>query len=221
MSEPITNKLQSKRISFNKLIFFTAFLSSGFYHVIKPHFFDGQIQSIKITFLDNYFLGAIAFAYIISGFITIIGLLLPNKWGAKITMVGSEEDLAHYRPILWGSSICIMAIGIGLFILLFSGSDGYFSPIIGLSAVTIAYILSFIITYRQWPYYDEILRKAVFDASYICLIIIFTILWFWCAAAWTGWVSAPSPLGLLALVNITYIISLSWTYNRLGLFKMG
>lgn len=176
---------------------------------------DGLKLSIELILA-----GCVAIIYLIIGLMIGLSLMLPKKYATKMLNVEDEEELADQKRILLGSSISMGCIGAAMFILILSGTDGYFAPIIGFSAMSIAFILAIIIAVRDWPYYDEMMRKTTIDSTYLCAAILFTIVWFWCSAAWLGWIEMPSPLILLALFNGIYLLSVFIISGRMGLMEI-
>lgn len=146
-----------------------------------------------------------------------IGLIKPRKIGAVMLNVQDEEEIEDEKQNLWTASVILMAIGASQILLLMSLNNDYITPVIGFAAMSATYIISLIISFKQWENYDELVKKITFDSSYLCLSIIGTILWFWCSAAWLNWVAGPTPLSLLSMINGIYLLSIFIVATRLGL----
>ena len=175
-------------------------------------------QDFKLS-IELILAGGVAMLCALMGTIMIIGLALPKKHGVKFLNFEDTDELAEQEKILWGSSFVMLAIGIALFLLILSGPDGYFHPATGFSAMSIAFIFSVITSVREWPHYDEMMRKLTIDSTYLTASILFTIIWFWCSAAWIGWVAMPTPIILLALFIGIYLISTFIIAGKMGLTK--
>ncbi len=173
-------------------------------------------QDFKLS-IELILAGSVANIYACIGAFMLIGLLLPKKHGVKLLNVEDEEELAEQGKILWGSSFAMVAIGIAMFLLLLSGPDGYFHPAIGFSAMSIAFIFSVAVSIKEWPHYDEMMRKLTIDSTYLTASILFTIIWFWCSAAWIGWIAMPNPIILLALFMGIYLLSVFIIAGKMGL----
>ncbi len=173
-------------------------------------------QDLKLS-IELIIAGGVAIIYTIIGVFMLIGLLLPKKHGVKLLNVEDEEELAEQEKILWGSSFGMVAMGIAMFLLLLSGPDGYFNPAIGFSTMSIVFIFSVVVSIKEWPHYDEMMRKLTIDSTYLTASILFTIIWFWCSAAWIGWIAMPNPIILLALFMGIYLLSVFIIAGKMGL----
>lgn len=166
---------------------------------------------------DAFVFMAISVMYFMIGLSVFIGVMLPRKIGAVMLNVQDEEEIEDEKQNLWISSVILMAIGASQILLLMSLNNDYITPVIGFAAMTATYIISLIISFKQWDHYDELVKKVTFDSSYLCLSIICTILWFWCSAAWLNWMTGPTPLSLLSMISGIYLLSLFIVATRLGL----
>lgn len=166
---------------------------------------------------DAFIFMAISVIYFVIGLLVFIGIILPRKIGAVMLNVQDEEEIEDEKQNLWISSVILMAIGASQILLLMSLNNDFITPVIGFAAMTATYIISLIISFKQWDHYDELVKKVTFDSSYLCLSIISTILWFWCSAAWLNWVTGPTALSLLSMISGIYLLSMLIVATRLGL----
>ncbi len=173
-------------------------------------------QNLEFS-IDLILAGGVAIMYFIIGVFMLISLSLPKKHGVKLLNVEDSEELDELKKISWGSGFAMLAIGIAMLLLILSGPDGYFHPAIGFSAMSIAFIFAVAVSIKEWPHYDEMMRKVTIDSTYLTASILFTIIWFWCSAAWIGWIAMPNPIILLALFMGIYLLSVFIISGKMGL----
>lgn len=189
--------------------------------LIFSFFFEDMWDSLPELSSDALLLNVIGLVYALMGLVCGLGLVLPKKLAVQMLNIEDEEELDEQRRILTGSSIVMLAIGISLCLLALSGDSGIISPIVAFSGVIISTFACIFITLKDWKLYDELLRQMSLETTYLSLSITAMILWFWCSAAWIGWILLPSPLIIISLISGLYIISVFIICGRRGLLIRG
>ncbi len=182
----------------------------------SARFFLGQLELEKIG-IDAMLLVSVGLIYAIIGIFIGAGLLAPKLVGARLLNVEDAEELTEQRRILTGSSICMVAIGGALIMLAISGPGGYLPPVAGFAAIVASVAVALIITLRDWKYYDELTLRVTLEASYLAFAVFCLIIWLWCSGAWVGWIAAPGPLAIMALISGLYLLAIFIVAGKRGM----
>jgi hypothetical protein len=179
-------------------------------------YFGLSLLDFEDMAVDQVILSGVGFVYLLMGVIVGFGLIAPNL-GSNVLNVEDADEIRDQRRILTGSAICMTALGAALMALPFAGPGRTISPLAGLGGVLAAIALLIIVSIRDWKYYDELMRELSKEAGNIAFSGIGGVLMIWGAAAWVGLMSAPTPLGLIALVAGGFLLAIFIASGRKGL----
>ncbi len=177
-----------------------------------------NLPAIDNSNADQIIVSGIGLVYLLIGLIGSIGLIAP-KLGAIFLNVEDADEIREQHRILQGSAICMIALGVALMVLPMAGPDGSLSPLVGFGGLTAALLVLTIISIRDWKYYDEMLMQLSRDAGNIGFCGIGGTLLIWAAAAWSGLVTGPTPLELVASISGGFLLSIFIASARKGLLK--
>lgn len=209
MAQPRTKKQKTIR-------FLMQFTFGGFVGFFASRFFLGELEPGLIS-PDAFFLAGIGIIYAISGIFIGVGLIAPKFIGARLLNVEDAGELTEQRRVLTGSSIVMAAIGAALILLPMSGPGALLPPAAGFAAMAASLAIAIIITFRDWKYYDELMLQVTLEASYLTFSVFCLIMWLWCSAAWVGWIAAPGPLAILAMISGLYLLAISIVSVKRGM----
>lgn len=167
---------------------------------------------------DQLIVSGIGLIYLLMGVIVGFGLIAP-RLGSSILNVEDADEINEQRRILTGSTICMVVLGAALMALPLSGPGGSIASLTGLGGLLAALAILIVVSIRDWKYYDEMLRELSRDAGNLAFCGVGGVLLIWAAAAWLGLATAPTPLGLVALVMGGFLLAIFVATGRKGLLK--
>jgi hypothetical protein len=167
---------------------------------------------------DQVIVSGVGLIYLLMGLVVGFGLAAP-KLGSNILNVEDAEEIRDQRRILTGSSICMVVLGVALIVLPMAGPGSRMSPLGGLGSLLAALTILTAISIRDWKYYDEMMLQLSRDAGNLAFGGIGGALLIWSSAAWVGLASAPTPLGLVAMISGGYLLAIFVASARRGLLR--
>lgn len=161
------------------------------------------------------FVGAL---YVLMGLIVWIGVSSP-KLGVKILNVVDEDDLRDRRPLLHGSAVTCLALGVAMVTLPFAGDAGIVSRPAALLIVAVALAVSGLISWVavRDRHYDEFWSHIVAQASAVTLALLASLMVVWGSAAHLGLMSPPDPLLVVAAPPALFLLASIIAVGRKGL----
>lgn len=173
-----------------------------------------QLESEKDV--GAFALATVGLMYTVMGLFVGLGLMFPAV-GAKVLNVADRDDLADQRALLTGSAVICLALGLALLLLALSGPQGQISGVLAAGALAFALALSVVITVKQWKLYDELMRGISMEASAFTTAILFPVVSLWAVLTHLGLAGPIDPLGLIALLAGTMLVSSFLAAGRRGL----
>lgn len=162
----------------------------------------------------------VAVIYILMGLLVGLGAIFPAV-GAKLLNVQDRDDLMDQRAMLVGSAIGCCLIGAAMLLLVFATIGT--APIAAPTAFWLlagTFVVTSVITVRQWPLYDELMRAVVQESAALFGYGVFAILALWAAAEAAAMVRGPGPLDLLSLVLGGYLVAAFIVIGRRGMMQL-
>ena len=196
-----------------KLIFQLAF--GGLLGGLAGYFGIGILDAETMA-ADQVIVSGIGLVYLLMGLIVGFGLIAP-KLGSTILNVEDADEIKDQRRILTGSAISMTALGAATMVLPLSGQDSAISPYTAFAGLLAALLVMAVITIRDWKYYDEMMKQLSREAGNIAFCGIGGVLLVWASAAWLGFMSAPTPLALIAIISGGFLLSIFLASARRGL----
>lgn len=170
----------------------------------------------KAMQVDQILTSGVGIIYLLTGGIVGLGLLSP-KLGSKFLNVEDAEEISEQRRVLSGSTISMVALGLALIALANAGPDRAISPTMGFLAIVVALFVSVVVSFRDWKYYDEMMRALSRDAGNIAFCLVGSVILLWGAAASIGMAVTPTPLMLVSLVSGGLLLAAFVAAGRAGL----
>lgn len=162
----------------------------------------------------------VAVIYILMGVLVGLGALFPGV-GAKLLNVRDRDDLMDQRAMLIGSGFGCVLVGASMMLLVFATVAA--APIAAVTAFWLfvgTLVVTTIITVRQWPLYDELMRAVVQESTALFGYGGFVVLALWASAEAAGLVPGPGPLDLLSLVLGGYLVAAFIVIGRRGMMEL-
>lgn len=176
------------------------------------------LDKTTVMGIDQQIVIGIGMMYLFMGLIGGFALMVPAL-GSKILNVEDAEEIRDQRRVLTGSSICMIPLGALLIVLPMAGPGGAVSPFVAIAALLAVLVLLIVVSIRDWPYYDEMLRAISIEAGNVAFMGIGGVLLVWASAAWVKLVAAPTPLSLVAVISGGYLIAIIAVSAQKGLLK--
>lgn len=162
----------------------------------------------------------VAVIYILMGLLVGLGAMFPAA-GTRLLNVQDRDDLMDQRAVLIGSGIGCGLIGVSLLLLVFAATGaGPVPPGAAFWLFAGTFVVTSLITWRQWGLYDELMRAMVQEASALFGYAVFVILALWAAAQATGLAAGPGPLDLLSLMFGGFLLATFIGVARRGMMKL-
>jgi len=162
----------------------------------------------------------VAVIYILMGVLVGLGTLFPGA-GAKLLNVQDREELLEQRAMLLGSAVGCGLFGAVMLTLVFAMSG--ISPIGPQTAFWLfvgALVVTSVITWRQWPLYDELMRAVVQESAALFGYGLLVVLALWGAAAASGLIGGPAPLDLVSLAFGGFLVACYVVISRRGMMQL-
>ncbi|QYU66676.1 hypothetical protein J4558_17080 [Leptolyngbya sp. 15MV] len=125
------------------------------------------------------------------------------------------------RAMLIGSGIGCVLVGASTMLLVFAAVAA--APVAATTAFWLfvgTLVVSAIITVRQWPLYDELMRAAAQESAALFGYGVSVVLALWAAAETAGMVGGPGPLDLLSLTLGGYLLAAFVVISRRGMMQL-
>lgn len=142
--------------------------------------------------------GGVGVVYLMTGMFTLLGAILPGL-GAKILNVGDRDELVEMRPVLTGSALSSIALGVMLLALAGSGPQGAVPDAVVIGTVGLALSTIIVFSVRVWRLYDELWRQLSWESSAYALYLLLPALLIWAVAVQLGHLPSMEPLMMIAL----------------------
>jgi hypothetical protein len=162
----------------------------------------------------------VAVIYILMGVLVGLGAVFPAV-GAKLLNVQDRDDLMDQRAMLVGSGIGCALVGAAMLLLVFATIGT--APVAATTAFWLlagTFVVTSVITVRQWPLYDEMMRAHVQESTALFGYGVFAILALWAAAEAADMIGGPGPLDLLSLMLGGYLLAAFIVISRRGMMQL-
>lgn len=179
---------------------------------------DGQeLPNLGVSVIIAAGLGVI---YLLMGVLVGLGALFPTV-GAKLLNVHDRDDLMDQRAMLVGSGAGCVLIGAAMLLLVFASIDNApVGPAMAFWLFTGTLVVTGVISWRQWPLYDELMRAVVQESAALFGYGLSVVLALWGAAAASGLTGGPAPLDLVSLAFGGFLAACFVVIGRRGMMQL-
>lgn len=162
----------------------------------------------------------VALIYVLMAALVGLGALFPAA-GTKLLNVYDRDDLMDQRPLLVGSAIACALIGGSMMLLVFASiGNAPVGPQTAFWLFAGTFVVTSLITWRQWPLYDELMRAVVQETAALFGYGVFLVISLWAAAQAADLATGPTPLDLLSLMLGGFLVATSIVVARRGMMKL-
>ena len=175
-----------------------------------------SLLDLRSMAADQIGLSAVALIYLLLGVIVGFGLVAPNL-GSKVLNVENAEEINEQRRVLTGSTMAMISIGFALLALSLAGPGRMVSPALGFGALIASLVISVVITVRDLKFYDEMMLQLSRDSGNLAYCISGVTIMVWASAAAVGWIAAPTPFALIAIIAGGMLLAVFISAARAGL----
>ena len=162
----------------------------------------------------------VAVIYLLMGLLVGVGALFPTL-GTKLLNVHDREELLAERSMMLGGALGCGLLGLAFLALIFANSGAApFAPPLAFWMFVGVLGVSSVVSWRQWPLYDELMRALIQESVALFGYVISTVLVLWCAASAAGMVVGPQPLDLLSLTLGGFLVATFVVIGRRGMMRL-